>query len=150
MAMVSRLVLPPNTLNQASSQLSSFLHTSIPYIKHGLCLISGDPSSFLWPLLFPSRRKNFITLRTNAFKLFFALTDSLPSFSVSSARLSASTILQLDLTDFLRPPTAEPTLTPASFTKDALKAVFPNNPGISKLRVQDLFIYNPIYNIFAR
>ncbi|KAG2198726.1 hypothetical protein INT47_005411 [Mucor saturninus] len=143
------LIIDPTVLQLPQHHHRSFLHTSVPYLKYGLSLIaSGGSSSYIWPLLFSTKRRGFRQLTTNSFTILFSLMDSLPNYDLSQSNLSLATFLQLDLASIVIPAPNTPVI-PAS--ESIMSVVFPrNSASMSKTLVCDFFIVDPHTHIFRQ
>ncbi|KAG2194681.1 hypothetical protein INT47_013056 [Mucor saturninus] len=143
------LIISPALLQQPTYSHRSFLHTSVPYLKYGLSLIaSGGASSYIWPLLFSTKRRGFRQLTTNSFMILFSLMDSLPTYDLSQSNLSLATFLQLDLASMVIPDSNTPII-PAS--ESIMSVVFlRNSASISKTLVPDFFIVDPNTHILRQ
>lgn len=139
------LLIAPAVLRQSEHNSRSFLHTSVPYLKYGLSLIA---SSYLWPLLFSTKRRGFHPLTTSSFTILFSLMYSLPTCNISQSDLSLATFLQLDLVASVIIPSSHTPVISAS--ESIISAVFPRNnrTSMSKILVRDFFIVDPRVHIY--
>ncbi|KAG2206565.1 hypothetical protein INT47_008582 [Mucor saturninus] len=136
-------------LQQPEHLYRSFLRTSVLYHKYGLSLIeSGCVSSYIWPLLSPTKRQGFRPLTTNLFTLLFSLMDSLSTYDLSQSDLSLATFLQLHLASIVIPASNTPVI-PAS--ESIISVIFPRNSASrSKILVRDFFIVDPNTHIIGQ
>ncbi|KAG1534445.1 hypothetical protein G6F51_012093 [Rhizopus arrhizus] len=130
-----RWVLP---LLSGSSPTSVTAPFSVQYIRAALSFFTqGD---YLRPLLFSQCRSGFSSLLNNPYKILFQAVDHLPKTFLQS-RLNASTCVDLPLESALISPD-NLSLSPPS--PSLLDSLFPNFPGIRKLVVGDIVVYDTL------
>ncbi|KAG1298643.1 hypothetical protein G6F66_001534 [Rhizopus arrhizus] len=130
-----RWVLP---LLSGSSPTSVTAPFSVQYLRAALSFFTqGD---YLRPLLFSQCRSGFSSLLNNPYKILFQAVDHLPKTFLQS-RLNASTCVDLPLESALISPD-NLSLSPPS--PSLLDSLFPNFPGIRKLVVGDIVVYDTL------
>ncbi|KAG1028039.1 hypothetical protein G6F26_002915 [Rhizopus arrhizus] len=130
-----RWVLPLLSGSSPTSVTASF---SVQYIRAVLSFFTqGD---YLRPLLFSQCRNGFSSLLKNPYKILFQAVDHLPKTFLQS-RLNASTCVDLPLEYALISPD-NLSLSPPS--PSLLGSLFPNFPGIRKLVVGDIVVYDTL------